>query len=254
MNRVWTTAVVVSGALALLQFSAGPDTSSYRPALSGPDRLLTNEYAHANPNDTEAVRSADWDVTSGSLFLREGAGWTGPPDAVNPDRRSVNGTGSSVFRVTTRRSDFLNTLVTLRVRNRGLTSRGRSAPADLDGIHVFLRWQSPEDLYVVSLNRRDDLIVIKRKSPGGPVNGGTYRTLGQADYPVPYGRWQTFQMWTENTGENAATISIGDGVRTLLSVTDTGDEVPPILAAGATGLRGDNCDFEFDSFRVRSIG
>ena len=225
----------------------------YAPELRGPNRLLANEYAHSNPGDTRAVRSSEWEVTSGSLYVREGAGWTGAPDAASPDLRSANGTGSSVFRATTRRSDFLNALVTLRVRNLGLTSDGRFEPSATDGVHVFLRWQSEEDLYVVSLNRRDGKVVVKRKSPGGTVNGGTYTTLEEAPYEVPYNTWQSFEIAIENTTAGTVEISVGDGKRTLLRAVDTGDTAPAGLAAGAVGLRGDNCNFEFDDFQVRQL-
>ncbi|MFI5931844.1 hypothetical protein [Actinoplanes sp. NPDC051494] len=242
-------------AVVLLCVHSGPvhQVPAYAPDLRGPDRLLTNEYAHSNPTDTRAVRSSEWEVTSGSLYLREGAGWTGAPDAASPDLLSANGTGSSVFRATTRRADFLDTLVTLRVRNLGLTSDGRFGPDATDGVHVFLRWQSPEDLYVLSLNRRDGKVVVKRKSPGGTVNGGTYTTLGEAAYEVPYNTWQTFDITIENTAAGEVEISIGDGKRTLLRAVDSGEAAPAGLAAGAVGLRGDNCNFEFDDFRVSPL-
>ncbi|GAA3345435.1 hypothetical protein GCM10020358_52500 [Amorphoplanes nipponensis] len=240
--------------LLCLQSGAADRTQVYRPDLSGPDRLIANEYAHWNPGDPRTVRSPEWDVTSGSLFLRDGTGWTGPPDAARPDIRSANGTGSSVFRATTKRHSFLDAFVVLRVRNLGLTSRGRMAPSSTDGIHVFLRWHSPEDLYVVSLNRRDERIVVKRKTPGGTVNGGTYATLGETAYPVPYGAWQTFRIAIENTAGRTVSISIGNADRTLLRVVDRGGAAPPNLTAGAVGLRADNCDFQFADFQVRSAG
>ena len=249
-GRLLVSAALTVGLLAGLRAGTDTDPVGYRPDLGGPDRLLTNEYAHRNPADGRVARSPDWEVTSGSLFLSDGAGWTGPPDAASPDAGSTSGTGSSVFRVTTRRGDFGDALVTLRVKNAGLTGQGRMPPADTDGIHVFLRWHSEEDLYVASLNRRDGQIVIKKKSPGGDVNGGTYVTLGQTGYTVPYGRWQTFRVWVENTAGRTATIGVGDGRRTLIKVVDRGQTAPVNLTPGAVGLRGDNCDFRFDRFRV----
>jgi hypothetical protein len=252
-GRFWKASLLAVAVLFGVQSGPVPDEPVYSPDLSGADRLLTNEYAHSNPGDDRAVRSTEWDVTSGSLFVRDGAGWTGPPDAASPDVSSANGTGSSVFRVTTRRHDFLNALVSLRVKNLGLTSQGRIKPAATDGIHIFLRWQSPEDLYVASLNRRDNQILIKRKSPGGDVNGGTYATLGQASYTVPYGEWQDLRIWIANTAEDTVTISVSTGERTLLKVVDRGTQAPASLSAGAIGLRGDNCDFQFDRLRVRHL-
>jgi hypothetical protein len=246
--RAGAAAILTVGMLLGIQSRQPADTLGYRPDLSGPDRLLTNEYAHSNPADGRAVRSPDWDVTSGSLYLRDGAGWTGTPDAASPDAGSANGTGSSVFRVTTRRRDFRDALVALDVRNLGLTANGRMPAADTDGVHVFLRWHSPQELYVASLNRRDNTVVVKRKDPGGEVNGGTYTTLGQAAYIVPYGVWQSFRVAIRNTAGRTVRISIAAGGRTLLEVEDRA--APADLTAGAVGLRGDNCEFQFEEFRV----
>jgi hypothetical protein len=222
----------------------------FAPRLSGPDRLVTNEFAHWNPRTPGTRVSRDWDVTSGSLFIHRGVAWSGVPDAAVPDAGSSRGTGSSVFRMTTRRRDFGDVTISLRLRNLGLTGSGRAAASEIDGVHVFLRWQSPEKLYVVSLNRRDGLMVVKKKLPGGDANGGTYVTLGRTRYPVPYRRWQEFGVRIATSGGGLVTIAVTRSGRPVLSATDDGSEGPAILAPGAVGLRGDNCDFEFTGFRV----
>ncbi|WP_285568278.1 hypothetical protein [Actinoallomurus iriomotensis] len=242
-------ALVLAGAAAGVAFGR-PRPALFAPDLSGPDRLVTNEYTHWNPGARDGRRSKDWDVTSGSLFVRDGVAWSGSPDRATPNAASSNGTGSSVFRMTTRRHDFGDVTVSLNLRNLGLTSSGRAAPSEIDGVHVFLRWQSPAELYVVSLNRRDDLVVIKKKRPGGTTNGGTYVTLGQTRYTVPYGAWQRFAVRIRTSGGDLVAISVRHGDREVLSAVDDGAEGPAILARGAVGLRGDNCDFEFKDFRV----
>src|SRR5437762_3088405 len=40
--------------------------------FSGPDRLLTNEFAYWNPDRPGAVQHSVWEMTSGSLFVRNG--------------------------------------------------------------------------------------------------------------------------------------------------------------------------------------
>jgi hypothetical protein len=247
--------VVAAAVLALAGTAAGVAYGRPRPALfaprpSGPDRLVTNEYTHWNPQAPDGRRSPDWDVTSGSLFVHGGVFWSGRPDRATPDAGSSNGSGSSVFRMTSRRHDLGDVLVSLDLRNRGLTSAGRAAPSEIDGVHVFLRWQTPAELYVVSLNRRDNLVVVKKKRPGGPSNGGTYVTLGQTRYTVPYGAWQRFAVRIRTSGANLVSISVRHDGREVLSAVDDGSEGPAILARGAVGLRGDNCDFEFRDFRV----
>jgi hypothetical protein len=226
------------------------DPALFAPRLSGPDRLITNEYAHWNPQDPRSRISKDWDVTSGSLFVHDGVAWSGRPDKAVPDATSSGGTGSSVFRMTTRRRDFGDVAVSLSLQNLGLTGAGRAAASEIDGVHVFLRWQTPAELYVVSLNRRDNLVVIKKKRPGGTTNGGTYATLGQTRYVVPYGRWQDFTVRIGTSGGTLVTIAVQRNGRDVLSAVDDGTEGPAILARGAVGLRGDNCEFEFKDFRV----
>lgn len=223
----------------------------WEPSFAGPDRLVTNEVAHRAPNDPDSQVSPDWDVTSGSLFTRDGAGWTGRPDAASPDAYSSDGTGSSVFRMNSRRRDFRDVAVSLEVRNLGLTNAGRHPPQDLDGVHLFLRWQSQYHFYAVSLNRRDDKIVVKKKLPGGPVNGGEYETLGQVAYRVPDDVWQSFEVRIENTEQYEVVISVVAEGEQVLTVVDNNTHGPVIDVAGAVGLRGDNCEFEFRQFRVQ---
>jgi hypothetical protein len=252
-RRRWSVLAAAVAMLALLAgawiFVVDRHSPIYAPKLSGHDRLLTNEYAHWNPGAPGSHMSTDWSVTSGSLFLRHGVAWTGVPDAKTPDAASDNGTGSSVFRMTSHRRDFGNVTVALRVRNLGLISNGRAAPSEIDGVHVLMRWQSPEEFYVVSVNRRDNLVVIKKKLPGGNVNGGTYMTLGQAPNPVAYGNWESFQVRVKTTG-TLVTISVTQHKQTVLTALDDGTHGRAILAPGAVGLRGDNCQFEFSHFKV----
>ncbi|HZO05277.1 MAG TPA: hypothetical protein VFB52_02745, partial [Solirubrobacterales bacterium] len=66
------------------------------------DGLITNEYATWNPNSSQAVKSADWQMTSGSLFAKGGAGWTGVPDGCSSASASGSPcTASAVFRLNT---------------------------------------------------------------------------------------------------------------------------------------------------------
>jgi hypothetical protein len=247
---VAAVAMLAIAGTAVWATTGRPQPALFAPRLSGRDRLVTNEYAHWNPQAPAGRIAKDWDVTSGSLFVHKGVAWSGAPDKATPDATSSNGSGSSVFRMTTRRHDFGDVAVTLNLRNLGLTSSGRAAASEIDGIHVILRWQTPAELYVISLNRRDNLIVIKKKRPGGTTNGGTYVTLGQAHYMVPYGKWQEFTVTIKTSGGTLVAIAVRQNGHEVLSAVDDGTEGPAILAHGAVGLRGDNCDFEFKNFRV----
>ncbi|MBE1530936.1 hypothetical protein [Actinomadura algeriensis] len=242
------TRLIVAGALAGAVPVAWGVWALTRPdgRAPVPGRLVTNEYAHWNPDADDARRSPTWDVTSGSLFARDGVLWTGPPDTRTPNATSSNGTGSSVFRMHTHRTDHLDARVTVDVRNvRLLPDDAR----DTDGVHVMLRHQDETELYVASLNRRDELLVIKKKLTGGPSNDGRYFTLAQVGHAYAFGEWQRFEV--RITGTSPVVITVGQGGRELLRAEDDGRRHDrAITRPGAVGVRGDRCEFEF-KLRIR---
>jgi hypothetical protein len=213
-------------------------------------RLITNERAYYDPHLAGIHVSSVWIVTSGSLFSAHGAGWTGVPDDVNPNVSSSNGTDSAVFRVVTRRADFGDVSVSFQLRVAGLVTTGRTPATPYDGVHVFLRYQNQRHLYVVSVYRRDGIVAVKEKVPGGPANGGTYYTLGEARYRMPMRTWVPVSVGIVTVG-NAARINLFIGAHEVLTAMSTPERVAPILAPGRVGLRGDNSQFYFRDFTVR---
>ena len=142
--------------------------------------LITNEYSHWNPG--LGVESPHWEMTSGSLFA---GGWTGVPDGCAPNRMSSNCTNSTVFRLNTKRFDFGSVRVDALLRGNGWAVTPGVA---WDGVHLWLRYRSEESLYYASVARRDGAVVVKKKCPGGPSNGGTYHTLAsRSGVPLPLG-------------------------------------------------------------------
>jgi hypothetical protein len=244
-------AVVV---LALLLTSGGGSKRSvilFAPRFAAAESLVTNEYATYNASAAAAVRSPQWIVTSGSLFARDGNGWSGVPDTGSPDARSSASTGSSVFRLVTRRTDFGDVSIRMRFRIDRLVGTGADTHA-WDGLHVFARYQSETHLYVVSVSRRDGAIVAKKKVPGGPSNGGTYYQLGRSARIHPaLGVWHQVRLDVRNSGGGVRLVLQLDG-KQALDVTDDGDGGPPITEAGRVGLRADNSEFDFGTFTVRS--
>jgi hypothetical protein len=236
---------VLSFFLALVL--AATTTSSASPVLIRDgshrrDGLITNEYAYWN-SSKPAARSTVWQVTSGSLFGRNGHLWTGVPDDRRPNARSSAGTGSTVFRATTRRADLGNVTVSFKLYNAGLRPSARVPAASWNGVHLFLRHQSEFALYVVSINRRDNKVVLKKKVPGGPSNDGTYHTLGVANYPVPYRRWQRVTARTINASDGSVAITLALNGHRLLYARDSGRGGEAFTAPGRIGIRGDNCEF-----------
>lgn len=215
----------------------------FAPTFAGPDRLVTNERAHPTPPRDGHV-SADWVVTSGSLFARGGAGWSGEPDGGSPDAGSTPATGSAVLRAVSRGPAFSGVTVTTQVRVVRLLQTERTPVRAWDGVHLFLRYQSPDNTYTVDVHRRDGSLTVKRKS------GGRYTTLGRVDHRVPRGRWLSVraEARTARNGDVRITSSI-DG-QPVLGVTDRSDAA--ITGAGRVGIRGDNCEFYFRDYRAWS--
>lgn len=208
--------------------------------------LITNEYAHWNPG--LGVESPRWDMTSGSLFA---GGWTGVPDSCAPNRMSSNCTNSTVFRLNTKRFDFGSVRVDALLRGNGWAV---TPGVDWDGVHLWLRYRSEESLYYASIARRDGKVLVKKKCPGGPSNGGTYYQLGtSASLPLPLGGWRAVGASIDTAADGSVVIEVfRDGARVLTAV-DAGNGCAPITAPGAVGVRGDNLDFNVRDFTVTEL-
>ncbi|GAA2739699.1 hypothetical protein [Kitasatospora cinereorecta] len=229
---------------------AGP--APFRPAL-GPDGLVTNEYAFRNQQAADARVSQDWVATSGSLFARDGAGWTGAPDGDSPGPASDRHTGSSVFRLVTRRRDFGDCQVLARVRLQAPGTTGRTPSQDWDGAHLWLRYRSPQQLYALSFRRRDGHVEIKRKTPGPDADTsdqGDYRTLAEGKHSFPYGEWHEVGASARTMADGRVHLTLTVDGATVLETVD--DDPERLTAPGGVGLRGDNTDLEFRDFRIGS--
>lgn len=218
------------------------------------DGLLTNEYAHRHPEDLLAKRSPLWEMTSGSLFAKNNEGWTGVPDGGDTKRFSDKATNSAVFRMVTKQADFENVLVEFELCNEGLAFSSKTPKVAWDGVHIFLRYQSQYCLYYASVNRRDNMVIIKKKVPGGVSNGGTYYNLSNYNsYPVPYGKWQHVGASVRNNGDGSVTIELYAGGKLIAVATDSGKGGEPIRSPGKVGIRGDNAELSFKDFKVSSL-
>lgn len=213
----------------------------------GRDRLVTNEYAHWNPDSPDARTSPDWDMTSGSLFLRGGVAYSGRPDRGHVDATSSQATNSAIFRLVTKSKAYEN--VSLSFRFRLLTYTGQGPSDDWNGLHLWLRYQDPTSLYTVSVARRDGTVAFKRKDPGGPDNGGRYTLLASRSAGVSGGQWHTATATIRDVeGGVHFTLDI-DGSR-VLEATDDDD---PLRAPGGIGIRADNLEFEFADVTVSPV-
>lgn len=227
--------------------------AAFRPVLPRRSGLVTNSYAYRS-RKAKAARSADWDVTAGSLFSRNGNGYTGRPDDGSPGARSAVHTGSAVFRMNTRRKDFGNVAVSFEMNISATTSTGYTPPSSYDGVHIWLRHTSQYRLYAASVARRDGTLMIKKKCAGGPTNGGTYYTLGEVPgRPTVFRRWIPVAASAQNNVDGSVTIVMSVAGQAVLSVVDDGIGCAPITAAAPVGIRGDNTEFQFRKVVARNL-
>jgi hypothetical protein len=77
-------------------------------------------------------------------------------------------------------------------------------------VHLWLHYQSETELYAVSVNRRGGSIVINKKCPGGPSNGGTYVDLAKplANQPIPFGVCQKVTASIRDNADGSVTIAL----------------------------------------------
>jgi hypothetical protein len=122
-------------------------------------------------------------------------------------------------------------------------------------VHIWLRHKSEYELYAASVVRRDGKILIKKKCPGGPSNGGTYHQLGAEVLggPIVRGKWRRVAATVQNNPSGSVTIVVSVGGRAIVTAVDPGIGCGPITAAAAVGIRGDNTRFRFGDFAVTRL-
>jgi len=254
--NVWASAMARRAPLLVddVSLRCTPPGVLFHDGFGPASGVVTNEYATWNPTRADAVASPVWEATSGSLLARDGWAWTGTPDGASPDAASLLSTGSAVFRLHTRRSDFAAVTVAFRLRVAGLVTTDRTPATAWDGVHVFLRRQSEEQLYYASVNRRDGAVVIKKKCAGGETNGGTYYTLASTGrtQPIPFGADQFVAAGIVDNPDGSVTIRVWREGTLLLQATDAGTGCAPLQGTGAVGVRGDNAEFQLDDVTVRA--
>ena len=150
----------------------------------------------------------------------------------------------------TRQADFADVQIGFDLRIAGLVTTPRTPATAYDGVHVFLRYHSDRHLYVASIYRRDGVVAVKEKVPGGPSNGGTYYTLAEARHKMPWHRWIPVSVSIVTLAGRAVRIAMTIGSRLVLTATSHPGRAAPILTAGRVGLRGDNCEFYCRDFTV----
>lgn len=278
-SLILLSVVGISSLLLRNQQQSSPDHSvlgtvvaSVQPPKEG---LISNEYSYYNPQMKDTAKSSDWEVSSGSLFGKDGTFWTGKPDSCAPDKNSRRCTNSDVFRINTKRSFSSNTRVSFAIKqNKEIHSRSCERQGSCwHGTHIWLRYQNQYNLYYASINRADGRMVIKRKVPCGNDNRGTYFNISPyKKFDFKTGEWHRYSVTVASDGDGSVVVRIfddqGNPQAPILTGVDKGGTNPnwsprcnvpgkydsakylPIRAAGPVGIRGDYANFSFKDFKV----
>jgi hypothetical protein len=165
---------------------------------------------------------AGWEVTTGSWEV-EGA-WA----AIRAPE----------FRAHTTDSDYGNIALTVRFRISDSAEGGH----DWGGVHLGVRYAGADDLYYVSVARRDGTVVVKRKA------GGVYTTLAIRAHVVAVGQWHraVVEVLTNPDGAVGLTVEVDDMV---LRVKDA---APGALAQpGRVSIRTDEVEADLTDLTIR---
>lgn len=239
----------------LTEEQPAPSQVLFADLFDGPDTLITNHYAMWQ-GDPNAYYSDDWEVESGSFFRHNNAGSTGIPTDNIPNIDSSNGSGSQIFRLWTKRSDFHDVRVDFALRNEGYTASATYPERSWDGIKIWLRRQGGSGsvaLYTAEVNRRHGNVVIQKKCAGV----STYEILAQSPsgaHPAKQGSWENVGGAVRNNPDGTVTLTVLRNNTNVLQATDTGVGCSPITTSGKIGVRGDNTQFSIDNLAVTGIG
>jgi hypothetical protein len=218
----------------------------FRDSFDGPDGIITNHYAYYAPPYVDAYRSPTWEVQSGCALQDGNRLWTGAPTANEPNRECSNGTGSAVFRMWTKRSDFGDVDVSLGLRNDGFTREGET----WDGVKIYLRRQDGDNFYTAEVNRREGNVIIQRKCDGRYALLDGVRS---AATPARVGKWENVGGTVVNLPHDEVRIQVVRGGDVVLEATDEAGACDALRRPGRVGVRGDRTEFYVDGIDVRGL-
>ena len=244
----WLASLLVGTAVAV---GWAADIGHERPLLfrdlfDGPDGVITNHYAYYEPEYVDAHRSPKWEVESGCALQSGNKLWTGEPTTNLPNRDCTNGTGSAVFRMWTKRTDFGDVAVSFGLRNNGFTPEGES----WDGVKIYLRRQDGDNFYTAEVNRREGNVIVQRKCDG------EYTLLDgarAAATPARVGEWEDVGGTVVNLPDDEVRVQVIREGEVVLEATDPAGTCDALREPGRIGVRGDRTDFHIDGIEVRGL-
>lgn len=174
-------------------------------------------------------------MTSGSLFEAGGMATDGAVERGRVDPGSTGTTDSAVFRAYTRA--WFEPSYSIRFDAR-VAPPARPSGRAWDGFHVIVCARSPASAYYVSVSRRDGRSVIKKKTAGGPIAGGSYAAISPyRSFAFPLGRFEPVRIDVTRNDNRSISIDLYVAGRQIVSATDRASGA--YAAGGRIGLRAD---------------
>jgi hypothetical protein len=227
--------------------------------LSGPDQIVTNEFAHFSPGDGCPYTSSVWDMTSGTLLIKNNAGYSGVPTLETSSQcESAVHNNSAIFRLNTKENDFKNIKVSMDYMP--VAHGGGGAPNNsYDGIHIWVGYQNEYALYAATIFRWDNEVVIKKKVPVAQAhctdvsNDGCYFNVSKTvQNPETAKVWHHVDVTETTDSKGIVSITTSIDGKLVASGVDNGVSGAP-YPVGAVGVRGDNTEFYFKNFTVTQL-
>jgi len=247
VTRLLLVAIAATALVLALSADIGHERPLlFRDAFDGRDRVITSHYAYYEPDYVQAPRSPKWEVESGCALRKRDLLWTGEPTTNLPNRDCSNGTGSAVFRMWTKRTDFADVAVSFGLRNNGYTPTGQS----WDGVKIYLRRQDGDNFYVAEVNRREGNVIIQRKCDGrySLVDGAR-----SAATPARVGEWEEVGGTVVNLEDGEVRVQVVREGGVVLEAIDEAGSCDALRRPGRIGVRGDRTDFHIDGLEVRGL-
>ena len=218
----------------------------FRDSFDGDDRVITNHYAYHAPDDVDAPRSPSWEVESGCALRDGNRLWTGELTTNLPNKDCTNGTGSAVFRMWTKRSDFGDVAVSFGLRNDGFTPTGQS----WDGVKIYLRRKDGDNFYTAEVNRREGNVIVQRKCDG---RYALLEGVRSAATPARVGEWEDVGATVVNLSDDEVRVQVLREGSIVLEAIDPAGSCDVLRTPGRIGIRGDRTAFYVDGIEVRGL-
>lgn len=208
------------------------------------DGIISNEFSYWHANKACPYSSPLWNITSGTLFAKNGVGYSGNPTKQTSSICNSNiATNSAVFTMDTKQNDFENVKISLDYKL-GAHSISTDTGNSYDGLHLLLGEKDTQNTYTVSLFRWDSVAVIKKKVAGNYFNLANEKTTQSNSLNT----WHHADIYFTTNDTSVKIEENIDGNTTVSSIDK--NSYGESYKNGAVGIQGNNTEFYIKNFTI----